>query len=140
MASLAPKREAVKNRTREVWGVEIEGRSFPVKQVMRPLIDDPRSDWFNSQRARDWLSRLGFRTFNTHREGVQQPTVHADTGGASTRRQSVMSDTTVNVRLAALTMAIEFMSHRDHSEVEDVLKIADKFTEWILGEDTGRTT
>ena len=52
----------------QTWAVDIEGVTFPVKQVLAQALGIPASS-FISTRAQDLLSKLGFSVTNTEDDG-----------------------------------------------------------------------
>ena len=100
----------------QTWAVDIEGVTFPVKQVLAQALGIPASS-FISTRAQDLLSKLGFSVTNTEDDG------------------NAMSEHAVS-RLDALRLAVDFLNARSEATVPEVIEAAASFHRWISGPPT----
>ena len=100
----------------QTWAVDIEGVTFPVKQVLAQALGIP-SGSFISTRAQDLLSKLGFEVMNTEDDG------------------NVMSEHAVS-RLDALRLAVDFLNIRPETTVTEVIEAAASFHRWMSGPTT----
>ena len=109
------------------WAVDVEGRWFPVKQVLAKATGVPRAD-FISHRARDILRRLRFRVVDMAAEGGLPPaTGQVDEG--TTREHG--DDDALRVRLAVLPLAVELTAGRPDRSVSDVTAVAEELEAWV---------
>jgi len=99
----------------QTYAVVIEGRQFPVKQVLASAMQVPRSD-FISTRARDLLGRLDFDVVNLEEGSSSQR------GGRSLRE-------------AALMASVRFHAGGT-TGVDQVLEDAMRFTTWLDGDES----
>jgi hypothetical protein len=111
----------------QTWAVEVDGRRFPVKQVLATTTGVDRSE-FISHRARDLLRRLGFLVLDVTRE---------TTAPGPTPKQPVVpvlqpnTDQQLVVRIAALEAAILHVAGTPNIPLEQVLTVAETFESWL---------
>lgn len=103
----------------QTWAVDIEGITFPVKQVLAQALGIPAAS-FISTRAQDLLSKLGFEVIN----------VEADSGPVG---ECAGGDSS---RLDALRLAVELLSARSEASVAQVLEAATSFQSWLNAPET----
>jgi hypothetical protein len=101
------------------WGVEVEGRMFPVKQAFAVATGCGRAD-FISTRARDLLRKLGFRVFD-----VPEP--------ESAKDHAAVSEASIDVRRAALEAAIQFFNGRPDATADEVVAAAASYEKYLTG-------
>ena len=101
--------------TIRTYAVEVEGRRFPVKQVLAEALDiSPTA--FISTRAQTTLNRLGFRVWDVTREVAPGPV-----SGDRERRER------------ALALAVELVGSGNARDAGKVLAVADEFDRWLAG-------
>lgn len=108
----------------QTWAVEIQGRLYPVKQVMANATGLRRTD-FISHRARDVLGRLGFRVVNVEDRPTNDPLIDLDT---SSRNGAGVT----SVRLSALQLAVQWAGPSPEAPIGDVLRAAEAFEAWLI--------
>jgi len=110
------------------WAVEIEGRRFPVKQVMAVATGLKRTD-FTSHRARDVLGRLRFHVANVGGRATTSDLVDLDSRDGGVPRGAGH----LNIRLAILQLAVQHVGRRPDAAIPDVLEAAETFEAWLMG-------
>lgn len=111
----------------QTWAVEVDGRLFPVKQVLATATGVDRNE-FISHRARDLLRRLGFSVLDITREEAA-PTATAKRPVAPVLQST--TDQQLAVRVAALEAAVRHVANTPNVSSEQVLKAAEAFESWL---------
>jgi hypothetical protein len=111
----------------QTWAVDIQGRLFPVKQVLATVTGVDRNE-FISHRARDLLRRLGFHVLDVTREKVApSPAVEL----TATPVPRPLTDRQLSVRIAALESAVRHVARTAELPVDQVLNVAETFESWL---------
>jgi hypothetical protein len=104
------------------WWVEVEGRRFPVRQVLACATGIPQQD-VRVETAMIWLERLGFRIVHVrptmNRPFTQQAAIDHAAAAA------------MEHRVAALAAAVQLVAGRPDTGIEDVLEAAETFDAWL---------
>jgi len=107
----------------QVHGVDIEGRYFPVKQVLAQALQVPRSE-FISTRAVELLRKVGLRVVDTDMNGQIEPARELGSSSATSGE--------LRVRKAALELAVLHLSSSDGPvDSKAVLDLAERFQSWL---------
>ncbi len=106
------------------WAVEVDGRRFPVKQVLAEATRTHRMD-FISHRACDILRRLGFPVIDVDQETA------SDEGAALYDQLEVGEHGQGNLRVAALNAAVAYSAGRPEVDSQTVLQTATQFVRWL---------
>lgn len=111
------------------WAVEVDGRRFPVKQVLAEATGTHRMD-FISHRACDILRRLGFPVIDVDQESA------GDDGAAVHDELEVSQSGRGSMRVAALNAAVAYSVGRPEVDPRAVLQTAAQFERWLGGPHT----
>jgi hypothetical protein len=112
-------------RPLQVWAIEIDGRQYPPKQVVRSATGLPH---FTTHEANAVLRRFGFDPFDVTRSGGQRlppPSSTSDGVAAPTAQQQL------EMRVAALREAVQWTSSRPDGTAEEVLQVASVLEGWL---------
>ncbi len=123
----------VEPETIQTWAAEVEGRPFPVKQVLAVAAGVSRGD-FISHQARDLLIRLGFRVDNVRAKTNErkEPSEIAPVPVPEDKPPAATADIPT-IKTLALNAAIAFYRGRTEATPEDVVKAAELYAAFLAG-------
>ena len=109
------------------WAVEVDGRLFPVKQVIAATLAQERAD-ITTYRSRDLLRRVGFRVIDTTAERkIETPPPSSDEHTSAHQPDRSVGE----LRLAALRLAVEYAATRPDVQPEEIIDVAKRFESWL---------
>lgn len=111
----------------QTWAVEVNGKWFPVKQVLATATGEERQT-FVSHRARDLLRRLGLRVADIQAEGGLPPAAGSVVEGEPAA--SADGDA-IGRRLEVLSLALQHCSVRKDADLSHVLEVAETLDAWV---------